>query len=189
MLAIPELAMPKTRTVTTVCNCKREVWTDYEQAKAYFLELMMFSFVSVMTISLLIAQLPRSVQLDELLICCQCPCSGRTVDLRFQCCTACQCGSVAVHGNNRVIQLVGVIIQCAVSDLSEKFLFGLRFAGHVRKGFIRSNKCNQRDNISIFDFALTDEDMTAIRALDKGKGTHDPDNMANAVTLGMYHIH
>ena len=46
-----------------------------------------------------------------------------------------------------------------------------------------------RDNISIFDFALTDEDMTAIRALDKGKGTHDPDNMANAVTLGMYHIH
>ena len=26
---------------TTVCNGKREVWTDYEQAKAYFLELMM----------------------------------------------------------------------------------------------------------------------------------------------------
>ena len=40
-LAIPELAMPRTRKVTTVCNGKREVWTDYEQAKAYFLELMM----------------------------------------------------------------------------------------------------------------------------------------------------
>lgn len=41
MLAIPELAMPRTRKVTTVCNGRREVWTDYEQAKAYFLEMMM----------------------------------------------------------------------------------------------------------------------------------------------------
>jgi len=41
MLAISELAMPKSNTVTTVCNSKREVWTDYEEAKAYFLELMM----------------------------------------------------------------------------------------------------------------------------------------------------
>ena len=40
MLAIPELAMPKTGKVTTVCNSRREVWTDYEQAKAYFLEPM-----------------------------------------------------------------------------------------------------------------------------------------------------
>ena len=35
------LAIPRTRKVTTVCNGKREVWTDYEQAKAYFLEMMM----------------------------------------------------------------------------------------------------------------------------------------------------
>ena len=41
MLKISELAMPKTNKVTTVCNGKREVWTDYEQAKAYFLEMMM----------------------------------------------------------------------------------------------------------------------------------------------------
>ena len=41
MLAIPELAMPRTRKVTTVCNGKREVWTEYEEAKAYFLEMMM----------------------------------------------------------------------------------------------------------------------------------------------------
>lgn len=41
MLAIPELAMPRIRKVTTVCNGRREVWTDYEQAKAYFLEMMM----------------------------------------------------------------------------------------------------------------------------------------------------
>ena len=41
MLKISELAMPRTRKVTTVYNGKREVWTDYEEAKAYFLELMM----------------------------------------------------------------------------------------------------------------------------------------------------
>lgn len=35
------LAMPRTGKVTTVCNGKRKVWTDYEEAKAYFLELMM----------------------------------------------------------------------------------------------------------------------------------------------------
>ena len=38
---IPELAMPRSSKVTTLCNGRREVWTDYEEAKAYFLELMM----------------------------------------------------------------------------------------------------------------------------------------------------
>ena len=41
MLAIPELAMLRSRKVTTVCNGRHEVWTDYEEAKAYFLEMMM----------------------------------------------------------------------------------------------------------------------------------------------------
>ena len=41
MLAIPELAMLRSRKVTTVCNGRREVWTDYEQADSYFLEMMM----------------------------------------------------------------------------------------------------------------------------------------------------
>ena len=41
MLRTPELAMPRTRKVTTICNSNREVWTDYEQAKAFFLEMMM----------------------------------------------------------------------------------------------------------------------------------------------------
>lgn len=41
MLKYPELAMPRSRTVITVCNGKRNVWTDYEEAKAYFLEMMM----------------------------------------------------------------------------------------------------------------------------------------------------
>ena len=41
MLKTHELAMLKSQTVTTVCNGRREVWIDYEEAKAYFLELMM----------------------------------------------------------------------------------------------------------------------------------------------------
>lgn len=41
MLKTPELAMPRTRKVTSVCNGRREVWKDYEQAKAYFFEIMM----------------------------------------------------------------------------------------------------------------------------------------------------
>ena len=38
MLKTPELAMPRTNKVTTVCNGRRKDWTEYEQAKAYFLE-------------------------------------------------------------------------------------------------------------------------------------------------------
>ena len=41
MLKISELAMPRTHKVATVCNGKREVWSNYEQAKAYFLKMMM----------------------------------------------------------------------------------------------------------------------------------------------------
>ena len=41
MLKTPELTMPRTRKITTLCNGRREVWTDYEEAKAHFLEMMM----------------------------------------------------------------------------------------------------------------------------------------------------
>ena len=41
MLKIPELAMSRSSKITTVCSGRREVCTDYEEAKAYFLELMM----------------------------------------------------------------------------------------------------------------------------------------------------
>ena len=41
MLKYPELSMPLSRKVTTFFSGRRDVWTDYEEAKAYFLELMM----------------------------------------------------------------------------------------------------------------------------------------------------
>ena len=41
MLRIPELAMPRTRKVTTVCNGNKEVWNEREEAQAFFLRQMM----------------------------------------------------------------------------------------------------------------------------------------------------
>ena len=41
MLAIPELAMPRSCKVTTVYNGRHEVCTDYEEAKTFFLVMMM----------------------------------------------------------------------------------------------------------------------------------------------------
>ena len=41
MFRIPKLAMPRTCTVTTICNDKKEVRDDYEEAKDFFLRQMM----------------------------------------------------------------------------------------------------------------------------------------------------
>ena len=43
MLKIPELAMDCRRTVKTICNGVVRVWNDREEAKAFFLEMMMNS--------------------------------------------------------------------------------------------------------------------------------------------------
>ena len=43
MLKIPELAMDRRRSVKTICNGEVKVWNDREEAKAFFLEMMMNS--------------------------------------------------------------------------------------------------------------------------------------------------
>ena len=43
MLKIPELAMNRSRKVTTVCNGERREWSDREEAQHFFLEAMMAS--------------------------------------------------------------------------------------------------------------------------------------------------
>lgn len=40
-----------------------------------------------------------------------------------------------------------------------------------------------KSNLDIFDFELTDEEMDKMRALDKGKGMHDPDAPGVAESL------
>lgn len=47
-----------------------------------------------------------------------------------------------------------------------------------------------KSNLDIFDFELTPDEMDAIRALDKGKGTHDPDAPGVGETLlNAYDVH
>lgn len=46
-----------------------------------------------------------------------------------------------------------------------------------------------KGNIEIFDFELTEAEMQAIQALDKGKGTHDPEDPSNETRLNALKIH
>ena len=64
---------------------------------------------------------------------------------------------------------------------------------HLQEGIIPLPKATSdshiRGNIDIFNFALSDADMAAIAALDTGKGTHDPEDPANAQRLSAFRIH
>lgn len=46
-----------------------------------------------------------------------------------------------------------------------------------------------KQNIDIFDFTLTDEEMNEMRSLDTGKGTHNPDDMSNFDRLNELKVH
>ncbi|MFC6275308.1 aldo/keto reductase [Levilactobacillus tangyuanensis] len=46
-----------------------------------------------------------------------------------------------------------------------------------------------KSNRDIFDFELTPADMAAMEALDKGKGSHDPDAPGVAEQLAVYDVH
>ena len=41
MYTVSELFMPRTHNVTIICNGKKEVWEDREEAQNFFLRLMM----------------------------------------------------------------------------------------------------------------------------------------------------
>ncbi len=80
------------------------------------------------------------------------------------------------HGNKELLEAT------VITALAEKYgkntgQIILRF--EVQEGFIvlpkSTNPERIRGNIDIFDFALTDEEMDSIRALDTGKPSHDPE--------------
>ena len=52
-----------------------------------------------------------------------------------------------------------------------------------------SNPDRIKSNLDVFDFELTDAEMDAMRALDTGHGTHDPEDPVNEQRLLAYHIH
>lgn len=68
----------------------------------------------------------------------------------------------------------------------------LRF--EVQEGIIvlpkSTKKVRMASNKELFDFELADEEMAEIRALDKGKGAHDPDAPGvGDYLLSAYDIH
>ena len=68
----------------------------------------------------------------------------------------------------------------------------LRF--EVQEGFVvlpkSTNPQHMADNIAIFDFSLTDEDMVRMGSLDTGKGSHDPETPGMGdMLLNAYKVH
>ena len=68
----------------------------------------------------------------------------------------------------------------------------LRF--EVQEGFVvlpkSTNPQHMADNIDIFDFSLTDDDMARMRSLDTGKGSHDPETPGMGdMLLKAYKVH
>ena len=64
---------------------------------------------------------------------------------------------------------------------------------HIQEGIVALPKATSpahiAGNIDIFDFALTDKEMDQIRAMDTGKGTHDPENPETGKRLQSFRIH
>ncbi|MCH5270924.1 MAG: aldo/keto reductase [Lachnospiraceae bacterium] len=64
---------------------------------------------------------------------------------------------------------------------------------HLQEGIVAIPKATSMEhikaNLNIFDFMLADYEMAEIRAMDKGVGTHDPEDMSNAEGLSELKVH
>lgn len=64
---------------------------------------------------------------------------------------------------------------------------------HLQEGIVAIPKATSmehiKENLNIFDFMLTDYEMAEIRSMDKGVGTHDPENMSNEKRLSEIKVH
>ena len=84
-----------------------------------------------------------------------------------------------------------------ITELAEKYNKSagqiiLRF--EVQEGIIvlpkSTNPERMKSNLEIFDFVLTNEEMDKLRALDTGKGTHDPNaEGVGEILLANYKVH
>lgn len=94
------------------------------------------------------------------------------------------------HGNKELLA------NPALTTLAEKYhkdVGQIILRWHVQEGIVAlpkaTNPVHIRGNIDIFDFCLTDAEMAQIRALDTGKGTHNPEDKATAASLQSLRIH
>ncbi len=64
---------------------------------------------------------------------------------------------------------------------------------HLQEDIVAIPKATSEEhikaNLDIFDFMLTDYEMAEIRAMDKGVGTHDPEDMSNFERLSALKVH
>lgn len=95
------------------------------------------------------------------------------------------------HGDEKLLSHP-VILSLAEKYKRSASQLVLRF--EVQEGFIvlpkSMNQAHIKENIGISEFSLAEEDMRKIRALDAGKGTHDPeaDGVAEML-LSAYKVH
>ncbi len=94
------------------------------------------------------------------------------------------------HGNKELLQNELLV---SLANKYNKNAGQIILRWHYQEGIISlpksTNEGRMKGNIDIFDFELTDEEMEAIRAMDTGKGTYDPEDMSNAARLMGLKIH
>lgn len=94
------------------------------------------------------------------------------------------------HGNAALLQ-APAIASAAEAHGKNPGQVVLRF--EVQEGVVTLPKSTNpgriRGNLGIFDFELTDAEMDAIRAMDTGCGTHDPEDPRTAAQLTSFRVH
>ena len=95
------------------------------------------------------------------------------------------------HGNKELLNN-GIFIKLAQKYHKSAVQIILRW--HIQEGNIGLPKATSEEhiksNIAVFDFALSDEEMAQIRALDTGKGTHNPEaEGVGEMLLKNYKVH
>ena len=64
---------------------------------------------------------------------------------------------------------------------------------HLQEGIVAIPKATSmehiKENLDLYSFMLTDYEMAEIRSMDKGVGSHDPEDMGNADRLGALKVH
>ena len=94
------------------------------------------------------------------------------------------------HGNKELLENEYLV---SLANKYHKNVGQIILRWHFQEGIISlPNSTNDeriKGNIDIFDFELTDEEMSKIEAMDTGKGTHDPEDMSNETRLMGLKIH
>ncbi len=94
------------------------------------------------------------------------------------------------HGDKRLLENDTLK---TIAEKHQKSAAQIILRWHLQEGIVAIPKATSeahiKSNLELFDFTLSEEEMTAIRALDTGKGTHDPEDAENGKRLSSFKIH